>query len=566
MKLPKDATAQLERLLGRFIRHIPNNAEYHNRLIEELEIILKLRFVDYFLTICDVLTLTRDITHMTRGSAGSSLVCYLLGITDVDPIRWQIPVARFLNPLRDDLPDVDIDFPHWQQNAVMQRIFDKWPGKSARISNYVTYKERSARREAARRLGASGRLPRNFKYEDLDIDKEEAMRIERKLIGKKRAISKHCGGILVFDHKVPKSLINADNQILLDKREVEDLEHLKIDILANRGLSQLLEIDSETPLEAYPEQDFETSQMLCRGEVIGVTQAESPAMRRLFQAIQPQSKSDCVFATALIRPVATTGRQKAAFFQDWTEQRLEDTIVYEDDAIRKIAKLIDCDMYEADMYRRAFAKRDEQKVMQFMERMGDSEHKEEIIQELYGLGNFGLCRAHAVNLGRLIWALAYNKAHNPKEFWRAALKHCQGSYRRWVHKTEAKNAGWDLRDLGYENGITQTPQQQYKRYGYWTQPEFMPSMFVQETWGDRVNFAGLVANGRVFRGEQGRYVTFVTLGVNNGEYVDVTIKKPFGYRDHDVVAGSGKIRMSNGARYIDCYDAKGYRLDQYLSH
>ena len=468
--------------------------------------------------------------------------------------------------MRDDLPDVDIDFPHWQQTAVMQRIFDKWPGKSARISNYVTYKERGARREAARRLGASGKLPRNFKYEDLDIDKEEAMRIERKLIGKKKAISKHCGGILVFDHKIPKSLINADNQILLDKNEVEDLEHLKIDILANRGLSQLLEIDSETPLEAYPEQDFETSQMLCRGEVIGVTQAESPAMRRLFQAIQPQSKSDCVFATALIRPVATTGRQKAAFFQDWTEQRLEDTIVYEDDAIRKIAKLINCDMYEADMYRRAFAKRDEQKVMQFMERMGDSEHKEEIIQELYGLGNFGLCRAHAVNLGRLIWALAYNKAHNPKEFWRAALKHCQGSYRRWVHKTEAKNAGWDLRDLGYENGITQTPQQQYKRYGYWTQPEFMPSMFVQETWGDRVNFAGLVANGRVFRGEQGRYVTFVTLGVNNGEYVDVTIKKPFGYRDHDVVAGSGKIRMSNGARYIDCYDAKGYRLDQYLSH
>ena len=566
MKLPKDATAQLERLLGRFIRHIPNNAEYHNRLIEELEIILKLRFVDYFLTICDVLTLTRDITHMTRGSAGSSLVCYLLGITDVDPIRWQIPVARFLNPLRDDLPDVDIDFPHWQQNAVMQRIFDKWPGKSARISNYVTYKERGARREAARRLGASGKLPRNFKYEDLDIDKEEAMRIERKLIGKKKAISKHCGGVLVFNHKIPKSLINADNQILLDKREVEDLEHLKIDILANRGLSQLLEIDSDTPLEAYPEEDFETSQMLCRGDVIGVTQAESPAMRRLFQAIQPQSKADCVFATALIRPVATTGRQKAAFFQDWTEQRLEDTIVYEDDAIRKIAKLINCDMYEADMYRRAFAKRDEEKVMQFMERMGDSERKEEIIQELYGLGNFGLCRAHAVNLGRLIWALAYNKAHNPKEFWRAALKHCQGSYRRWVHKTEAKNAGWDLRDLGYPNGITESPQQQYKRHGYWTQPEFMPSMFIQETWGDRVNFAGLVANGRVFRGEQGRYVTFVTLGVNNGEYVDVTIKKPFGYRDSDVVVGSGKIRMSNGARYIDCYDAKGYRLDQYLSH
>ena len=565
MKLPKDSQAQLEKLLGRFIRQIPNSTEYHERLIEELEIILRLRFVDYFITICDVLELTRDITHMTRGSAGSSLVCYLLGITDVDPIKWRIPVARFLNPLRDDLPDVDIDFPHWQQDRVMQTIFAQWPGRSARISNYVMYKEKSARREAARRLGASGRLPRNFKYEDLDIDKEEAMRIERKLLGKKRSISKHCGGIVILKHKLPKSLINSDNQILMDKREVEDLEHLKIDILANRGLSQLLEIDPDTPLEAYPEQDFETQQLLCDGNVIGVTQAESPAMRRLFRAIQPKNKSDCVFATALIRPVATTGRQKAAFFQDWTEQKLEDTIVYEDDAIRKISKLIGCDMYEADMYRRAFAKRNEERVMEFMERMGESDNKEEIIQELYGLGNFGLCRAHAVNLGRLIWALAYQKAHNPKAFWAAALKHCQGSWRRWVHKTEAKNAGWDLRDLGYPNGITETPQQQYKRYGYWTQPEFMPNMFIQETWGDRVNFAGLVANGRVFRGEQGKYITFVTLGINNGEYVDVTIRKPFSYRDHDVVVGSGKVRWNNGSAYVDCWDAQGHRIDRYLS-
>lgn len=119
MKLPKDAKAQIDRLLGRFTRQIPEAPEYQDRLVEELEIILKLRFTDYFLTICDVLALTEDIPHMTRGSAGSSLVCYLLGITDVDPIRWQIPVARFLNPLRDDLPDVDIDFPHWQQDTVM---------------------------------------------------------------------------------------------------------------------------------------------------------------------------------------------------------------------------------------------------------------------------------------------------------------------------------------------------------------------------------------------------------------------------------------------------------------
>jgi DNA polymerase III alpha subunit len=137
---------------------------------------------------------------MTRGSAGSSLVCYLLGITDIDPIDWNIPVARFLNPLRDDLPDVDIDFPHHKQDEVMQRIFAKWPGKTARISNFVMFKEKSARREVAKRLGAVGRLPRNFTYKSLGLDEKEAKRLERKLIGKKKCISKHCGGILVFQN------------------------------------------------------------------------------------------------------------------------------------------------------------------------------------------------------------------------------------------------------------------------------------------------------------------------------------------------------------------------------
>ena len=153
---------------------------------------------------------------MTRGSAGSSLVCYLLGITDVDPVEWDIPVARFLNPNRDDLPDVDIDFPHHRQNEVMQRIFKKWPGRSATISNYVLYKDKSARREAAKRLGVKGNLPRRFTYDSLGIDTKEAKRIENKLKGKKRCISKHCGGILMFQRQLPKSLFTAENQILLD--------------------------------------------------------------------------------------------------------------------------------------------------------------------------------------------------------------------------------------------------------------------------------------------------------------------------------------------------------------
>jgi len=534
----------IQRLLDRFKRPIPSGDEYQTRLAEEFELILNQRFTDYFLQICDIIDLTTDLTHMTRGSAGSSLVCYLLGITDVDPIKWNIPVARFMNPLRDDLPDVDIDFEHHRQTEVMERIFRKWPGKTARLSNYVTYKEKSARREAAKRLGATGNLPRNFTYESVGVDAKEAKRIERKLMGKKRAISKHCGGIVMFTRQLPKSLISQDNQILLDKHEVEDLEHLKVDILANRGLSQLMQIDPDTALADYPAYDDRTAALLSRGDVLGVTQGESPAMRRLFRAIQPTSVYDCVFATAMIRPVAMSGRQKAAMFQDWSQEVVQDSIVFEDDAIDIISNIIGVDMYEADMYRRAFAKKNDEKILEFVERLGNNPRKAEAMAALQELSGFGLCRAHAVNLGRLIWALAYQKAHNPEEFWRANLAHCQGSYRPWVYQCEA-----------HRKGIETKP-------GWW-QSSFVPGLGVRQQWLERVQFAGIIANGRVFKGKNGRWVTFLTLGTDYGEYIDVTIQRPFSYRDGDVVVGSGQVKHQNNSDYVQATEAKLYTLPQW---
>lgn len=557
---------QIQALLAEFRRPCPEGEEYQARLAEEFGIIINQRFTEYFLKIRRVLDLNKDIPHMTRGSAGSSLVCYLMGITDVDPIEWHIPLARFLNPFRDDLPDVDIDVPHHKQELAMQRIFDAWPGKTARISNYVMYKEKSARREAAKRLGAKGRLPKDIDYAKLGIDVEEAQRIEKKLMGKKRCLSKHCGGVIVFDRKLPQSLFRDDNLILLDKNEVEDLEHLKVDILANRGLSQLMEIDSTQMLHEYPKTDELTADLLSRGDVLGVTQGESPAMRRLFRAIQPTSVDDCVFATALVRPVAVEGRKKASFFHDWTKKSVQESaIVCEDDAIEKIMKLIGVNAYEADMYRRAFGKRNEEKVMEFMARLGDHPERDQIRAEMQSLSGFGLCRAHAVNLGRLIWALAYQKAHNPREFWRAALMHCQGSYARWVYRNEAKRAGWDLRDLGFDNWITEDPIESFVEHGAWNSPGFLPNMGVRNLYLDQFEFAGIVANSRVFRREKQKYIHFITLGVGEGEYVDLIVDRPIKYHSSSVIVGQGKIHNKDNSQFlqvcrsnisamnIDCY-------------
>lgn len=548
---------ELETLIKKFTRHIPDTEEYNKRLEEELELIARLGFAKHFLRVREILDLTTDIPHITRGSAGSSLICYLMEISDVDPVRERIPLSRFMNPKRDDLPDIDLDFPHWQQETVMNRIYKRWPGQSARVSNYVTYKEKSALREAAKRYGAKGRLPRN-----IDLTKvvpefaEDAKRLAKKLLGKKRCISKHCGGILIFDRAVPKSLINAENQILLDKYEIEDLEHFKIDILANRGLSQLWEID-QRPLTDYPEEDAATSALLSQGDILGVTQGESPAMKRLFRAIKPKNKSDCTLATALIRPVATQGRRKASFFQDWSKDGFQDTIVFEDDAIELISEILGCDQYTADMWRRAFAKKNEEKMFEFMELVGDHPRKDDVFLALKELSHFGLCRAHAINLGRLIWALAYQKAHNPEAFWRAALKHCQGSYARWVYWQEAKLAG-AVPAVGEGGEI-----EDLLKTGRWRSKRFIPVCQEQRKPG-QVEFCGLVANYRVFKSKPKEYITFVTLGTGNGRYLDVVLPHAVSLHDHPIVWGMGKLGYKNNTEYVTVYKSKKFKLQELL--
>jgi DNA polymerase III alpha subunit len=547
---------ELEQLIKQFTRTLPEDQVYHKRLEEELELIARLGFAKHFLRVREILNLTKDIPHITRGSAGSSLICYLLGIGDVDPVAERIPLSRFMNPKRDDLPDIDLDFPHWQQETVMNRIFRRWPGQSARVSNYVMYKEKSAIREAAKRYGAKGNLKRNFKLEDV-IDQSfiaDAERLAGKLLGKKRCISKHCGGILIFDRAVPKSLINGINQILLDKHETEDLEHFKIDILANRGLSQLWEIEQRELMD-YPEQDEQTAELLRSGNTLGVTQGESPAMKRLFRALQTKTRADCILATALIRPVATMGRRRANSFQDWSQDSFDDHIVFEDDAIELISEILGCDQYEADMWRRAFAKKNEEKIYEFMEMVGDHPRRDDVFTALKELSHFGLCRAHATQLGRLIWALAYQKAHNPERFWQATLKHCQGSYANWVYYQEAKLAG------AVPSPIEGGEVQDLMANGRWRSSRFLPVCQEIRRPG-QVEFCGLVANYRVFKSKPKEYITFVTLGTGNGRYLDVVVPHAISFQDHPILWGMGKLGYKNNSEYVTVYKHKKLNLKE----
>jgi hypothetical protein len=253
--------------------------------------------------------------------------------------------------------------------------------------------------------------------------------------------------------------------------------------------------------------------------------------------------------------VATQGRRRASFFQDWSKDGFQDTIVFEDDAIDLIGKILGCDSYTADMWRRAFAKKNEEKMFEFLQLVGDHPRKQDVFQALKELSHFGLCRAHAINLGRLIWALAYQKAHNPKQFWRAALKHCQGSYARWVYWQEAKLAGAISSSFieGFEI-------QDLKKTGYWRSSRFIPACQEVRRPG-QIEFCGLVANYRVFKSKPKEYITFVTLGTGNGRYLDVVLPHAVSLHDHPIIWGMGKLGYKNNVEYVTVQKHKRLKLE-----
>jgi error-prone DNA polymerase len=559
-------------LSEKFIRQLPNEQKYLDRLTEELELITEQKFTPHFLRVLEVLELTRDIPHITRGSAGSSLVCWLLGITDVDPIFHNIPLARFINPLRDDLPDIDIDFPHNRHKEVLERIYKHWPGRAARLSNYVKYKEKSAKKEAAKRVcGLKGKAVR-----DRDIDKlipkehkKEYNALHNRLLGKKRCISKHPGGVVVFDQPPAKSLIREDNQILLDKYEVEDLALLKIDVLSNRGLAQLLDCNGKHPMD-YPTDDDATVDNLAAGRTIGVVQGESPVMRRTLMSLRPNCKEDLIIATALIRPAAVTGRTKGTFFREFvghnkmsSEIKYKNGLIFDEDAIELISRELGCDDYHADMYRRGFIKKNEELMFDFLTKIGEHPDKSDMLHLLSNMDGFGLCKAHAVNLANLVWALTYEKTHNPQKFWLAALQNSCSMYRPWVHIEQAKRAGWTIQGyrrpwlidgntLYNENWrvpLFDTHADQMKQLGFWTHDEFMPGCYYTE-FGDTATFSGLIATHRCYNRGDKDWITFVSLGCNTGELIDVVLPGAVSCKKYAVIEGMGKVEFRNGVKNI----------------
>ena len=588
-----------------FLRKPPPLPLYSQRLEEEFALIDKFGFTKVFQQVYEIIRIARSlhIPHIIRGSSGSSLVCFLMGITEIDPIHYNLELARFMNNGRTDLPDIDIDVPYNRRDELYKKIEQQWPKMVARISNHVTYGEKVAKREAAKEVYLEKLSPnpelrspqekkrlrslgyKRFSVENVLPEQEDQDRVKelmKEKVGSLKNYSKHCGGIVIFEEEgaIPDDLrLETDKeellpQIRLNKDETEEKGFIKIDILSNRGLAQLVEAQREpSSLLDYPERDGPTERLLSKGDNIGITFGQSRGMRKLLMGMKPRHMDDIAILLALIRPAAATQGRKREFLERWrygaeTTDPLSKQIIFDDDAICIVRAALGCDAAEADKWRKVFAKGNASGRIQFRQRLyqkGISKSVQDyIMNELDYLVLYSFCKSHAVSYAQLVWALAYEKAHNPHRFWLGALNHCHSEFRKWVYYREAKLSGVSLtresppyklvqrqgkpsfvslKSQGEQLRLTQMFQKEnetqqdfrdMKDYGYWLSDKFLANCGVWpdkqqtlEKWfgtskeqsQTKVRFRGLIATSRVIRRDG--LVTLLTIGVANGHYIDV---------------------------------------------
>lgn len=554
-----------------FTRVLPEGEEYKNRLDREFKLILEKDLFGNIKRALEILELTKNIPHVTRGSCGSSLICYLLGISHVDPVKYEISFARFLNQYRNNLPDIDFDFPHYLRDEVFLKLFQKWGNRVARISNHNYYHEKSALREAMRQNGirkfiSKFEVKREIKKQSLEKQRK-ILQTQKELEGQFRGFSLHCGGIIYFPDGIPENkMLNTQKSIIpqvnLNRDEVSANKNFKIDILSSRALSQLyfchsfLEIDFDRHLG-----DSKTIELLSQGENIGLTLAESPLMRKALLLIKPKTIMDLAICLSIIRPAAKDARKEFEI-----GKYAKDSIIFDDDVIFVVSSLLNCTEDMADKLRRGYCKSDKE-TLRTLENLLDRQGlytRAKVKKILENLRKYGFCKAHAFSYAQLVWQLAYQKAHKPKKFWKSTLKNIDTSYKPWVHFFEARCQGIKEPNKNKKKSIygehrnkklevNLTHLEHLKKYGTWQMNDdtFIEGcyLFYQSPY---YHFYGLIANTRSLNfGKTKKLILFV--GVEKHKYIEVIVTGNIKYNSQKVIV-KGKGKLTNKLyQTIDCW-------------
>lgn len=477
------------------------------RLSYELSVIEKAGFCDYFLIVWDIARFARErgIPTIGRGSAAGSIVSYVLGITDVDPIRYNLYFERFLNSERGSPPDVDLDFSWTRRDEVLEHVYETYGrDRVAMISTHVTFALRAAVRETGKALGlpekeitrVTSRLPHwgAESFEELPgrfpecrgirFDAEplcSVAAVAEKILGFPRHLSIHPGGIVVSPspltdfvplERAPKGFVVTQ----YDMFPVEELGLLKIDLLSQRSLAVLADVvriltereGSPPPIEKPEDlaRDGPTAALVREGRTIGCFYIESPAMRSLLAKLKVESFEMLTAASSVIRPgVAESGMMQAfidrhngkeepAYLHPDLRSLLRETygvMIYQEDVMKVAHAISGMSLGEADLLRRAMSgkMRGEEAMEALTERFlagaaargVDPEVAREIWRQIESFARYAFCKAHSASYARLSYQVAWLKAHYPAEFMAAVITNGGGFYHTSVYVEEARRMG-----------------------------------------------------------------------------------------------------------------------------
>ncbi len=475
------------------------------RLEDELGVIRGLGYPSYFLTVADVVDLIKDmgVRVAARGSGAGSLVTYLLGISDVDPVRYGLLMERFLSPLRHQLPDIDVDVESARRTEVYERILARYGGERCTcVSMMDTYRARHGVRDVGAALGLPpgevDALAKAFPHirasqvraamRDLPELRNSGLargenagridlllRLVERLDGLPRHVALHPCGVLLSDRTlldrtpVESSWLGFPMS-QFDKDDVEELGLLKLDVLGIRmqsamqhAIGEVARVDGAlVDVDAAPRDDPATFALVQSTRTLGCFQIESPGQRELVGKFAPETFEDLIVDISLFRPgpvksdmvrpflEARQGWKTADYLHPDLEPVLAQThgvVVFHEQVLQIVSTMTGCSLAEADEVRRSLGDPEGRPEVQswFVPTALAAGYPlgvvERVWEVLKAFGSFGFCKAHAAAFALPTYQSAWLKAHHPAAFLAGVLTHDPGMYPKRLILDDARQLG-----------------------------------------------------------------------------------------------------------------------------
>ena len=448
-------------------------ASYLERLNYELSVIDKMGFVNYFLIVYDYVLYAKKhdiLVGPGRGSAAGSLVSFSIGITDIDPIKYNLLFERFLNPSRVTMPDIDIDFDATKRGMVIDYVKEKYGEKKVALGlTFNTLKSKLVIREVGKLLHVDNTLIDRFakvidahlslkdnlkneyvkKYLNTYKELKPVYEVSIKLEGIKKNISTHAAGVVIssidLDEVIPVHISNGELITGSTMEFLEDIGLLKMDFLGLKNLTMIASITKmigQDVLKDIDLNDKKVYELFINAKTDGIFQFETPAMKSLLVKLKPTCFNDLIVAVALGRPgpkeqapsfIKRRNKEESiTYIHPDLENILHETygiLIYQEQIIAILVKIAGYNLAEADLIRRAVSKKKESVLLsekeKFVKRAISKGYTKDVAVDIYNLivkfASYGFNKSHSVAYALIAYQMAYLKTYYPAHFFTQLL-------------------------------------------------------------------------------------------------------------------------------------------------